>query len=78
MNDRTHILVGSSPDSEELYAEIYWDGEQWAHIVFDPKLSRYSITIFGRRSGEGLLLDLKDVEEAIGAAKGRLQQLGYP
>lgn len=69
MNDDFEIVIGSAPDRDNLVAEIWFDGEQWAELSNEGGLPL--LEIFAARAGTWSLAPDR-VIAAVESAKSQL------
>jgi hypothetical protein len=65
-------IIVSDVDRDDVFAELYHEGEQWAEVQYDRKRREFLITVFPQTSGEPIHLRLTEMEEALEYAKQRL------
>ncbi len=66
-------IIASDVERDELVAELYHDGEQWAELSYDQEREQFRITLFPPTSGGSFSFDLAETEAAIEHAKSRLR-----
>ena len=68
----------ANDDRENLFAEIHYDNEDWAEVIYDDERGAFTLTIFKPRDGkDSYVFLLSDVQEALAKAKQRLIDAGY-
>ena len=72
MDDEFEIVVGSDPDSDGLFGEIWFGDDAFAEILEPPP---YELVVYPRRDGEPWRLPFPLVHRAVEAAKQRMDEM---
>jgi hypothetical protein len=78
MSNKMRVVITSDTEREDLFAELWYDDEQWAEITADTSSRSFRIEIFAPHSPASYVFPLADLQQAIEEAKGRLVAMGYP
>jgi hypothetical protein len=72
MSDDFEVLIGSFPDREDFFAEIWYKEEAVLQITQEEGFDSLDLELFPRRDGESWRFKLKDLEASIKRARKRL------
>lgn len=71
------IVIADDGESDELFAEIYFDDLQWAEVIFESAGRRFLLRLFPPLDREHWTFKLEDAERAIADARAALERRGY-
>jgi hypothetical protein len=74
------VELADSPEYENVFAEICYQGECWARVIYDPDKGDFYVVIFpqfAERHGGRYLFLLDEVQSALGRAKEGLVSFGF-
>ena len=74
-DDRLEYGVVSSPEREDLYAELMIDNMQWGEIAIDESSGTTTVKIFKATPAERLEFKTDDLLDFLRAANSRLKEV---
>ncbi len=72
------VVIADAPEYEELFADIRFNDQYWARVIYDKEKGAFVVMIFPPFDGaiEHIFL-LDETLKALIEAKQRLRELGY-
>jgi hypothetical protein len=74
----TEITIGSDQDRPHVFAEVRFDGNVIADVIYDVAKESYQVTIYSGPDDEWVSLDLAEFRRALLRAKEALVARGFP
>lgn len=76
---RFDLVLTSLPESDDLIAEVHWEGQPWAEVAYDRAQKQYTVR-FCSRPGEEIsdALPVAEWQDALRRATNLLAGRGYP
>ena len=72
------IVIASDQNRDNLFAEVHFNGQPWAEVIFDAEKGAYLVTIFSAEGDMWPSFDLSEVRRELLKARDALVARGYP
>jgi hypothetical protein len=70
--------VLANDERDELFVTLYHGADEWGEVYPDVAARAFVLTLFPGPAGTPYVFPLADVEAALGTARRRLEERGYP